>query len=204
VFENYPMGQELCDSQDDVMVKDMVVEGHTHYPLTLDVIPGPATTINFIFDRTRIKAEMVSSMLKHFRRVLEEMVAAPGRRLGDVTVLSPAEVAEQTRTWNETAAAYPADESVADLFEAQAARTPAAVAVQCGPTAVTYAELDARAEQVAQGLVATGVGPDTVVAVLAERDVEWVTVLLGILKAGAGYLPLDPTHPAVRWRQILT
>ncbi|MGE3817684.1 MAG: amino acid adenylation domain-containing protein, partial [Nitrospiraceae bacterium] len=124
VFENYPMGQGLCDPQDDMMVENMVVEGHTHYPLTLDVIPGPATTINFIFDRTRIKAEMVSLMLKHFRRVLEQFVAAPGRRLGEVTVLSPAEVTEQTRTWNETEAAYPADQSVADLFEAQAARTP--------------------------------------------------------------------------------
>ncbi|WHZ21724.1 MAG: polyketide synthase module [Nitrospira sp.] len=204
VFENYPMGQGLSDAQDGVTVEDMVVEGHTHYPLTLDVIPGPATTINFIFDRTRIKAELVSLMLKHFRQVLEQIVAGPGRRLGEVTVLSAAEVREQTRTWNETGAAYPAEQSVAELFEAQVARTPAAVAVQGGAEALTYAELDARAAQVAGGLVAAGVGPDTVVAVLAARGVEWVTLLLGILKAGGGYLPLDPTHPPARWGQLLT
>ncbi|MGE3817074.1 MAG: amino acid adenylation domain-containing protein [Nitrospiraceae bacterium] len=148
--------------------------------------------------------DMMARMVEHYRVLLEQIAARPASRLSELSLLTEEERSTITGTWNETEAAYPADQSVADLFEAQAARTPGAVAVQCGPVAVTYAELEARAEQVAQGLVALGVGPDTIVAVLAERDVEWVTFVLGILKAGGAYLPLDPTHPAARRRQMLT
>ncbi|WP_447599364.1 amino acid adenylation domain-containing protein [Nitrospira sp. Nam80] len=203
VFENLPVDSSLKNQNLPFRVQHERCRTHTNYPLTVVIVPLEALELQLTYDRRQCDEGTIRRMLAQFKGVLEQMVEAPGRRLGELTVLSPAEVAEQTRTWNETAAAYPAEMSVADLFEAQAARTPAAVAVQCGPVALTYAELAARAEQVAQGLVATGVGPDTVVAVLAERDVEWVTLLLGILTAGGAYLPLDPKHPAARWRQIL-
>ncbi|WHZ21722.1 MAG: polyketide synthase module [Nitrospira sp.] len=204
VFENLPVDSSLTNQNLPFRVCQEGDRTHTNYPLTVVIVPLKALELQLTYDRRQCEEATIRRMLAQFQGVLEQLVAGPGRRLGEVTVLSAAEVREQTRTWNETGAAYPAEQSVAELFEAQVARTPAAVAVQGGAEALTYAELDARAAQVAGGLVAAGVGPDTVVAVLAARGVEWVTLLLGILKAGGGYLPLDPTHPPARWGQLLT
>src|ERR1700722_13202070 len=90
-----------------------------------------------------------------------------------------------------------------ELFEAQAARTPQAIAVTCGDVTLTYAELDERAERLAGYLISLGAGPERLVAVALERSAELVVVLLAVLKSGAGYLPVDPEYPAKRISYIL-
>ena len=99
--------------------------------------------------------------------------------------------------WNDTARAVPAV-TLPGLFAAQAARTPDAVAVTAGDTCVTYRELGERAGRVAGFLAGQGIGPEQVVAVVMERSAELVTTLLGIVQAGAAYLPVDPGYPAQR------
>ncbi|MCA1842634.1 MAG: non-ribosomal peptide synthetase [Actinobacteria bacterium] len=106
--------------------------------------------------------------------------------------------------WNDgTAACYPRRSGVHHLVEAQAARTPAAVAVAHGGAAVTYGQLEARANRLARHLGGLGVGPEVVVGVLVERGIDMVVALLGILKAGGAYLPLDPDHPTARLAAML-
>ncbi len=90
-----------------------------------------------------------------------------------------------------------------ELFEAQAARTPQAIAVTCGDVTLTYAELGERAERLAGYLISLGAGPERLVAVALERSAELVVVLLAVLKSGAGYLPVDPEYPAERISYIL-
>lgn len=92
---------------------------------------------------------------------------------------------------------------VQEVFEAQAARTPDAVALVCGEDRLTYAELNARANRVARGLVDQGVGPESLVALALTRSADAVTGLLGVLKAGAAYLPLDAEYPAERIAHML-
>ena len=99
--------------------------------------------------------------------------------------------------------AYPADLLVHELFEAQADRTPDAVALASAGESLTYAELNARANRVAHHLRELGVGPDVRVALCVERSVEMVVGLLGVLKAGGAYVPLDPSYPADRLRFML-
>jgi len=142
-------------------------------------------------------------MSRHLRRILGWAEGAePGGRVGHAQIMSGAERAQIVRGWNDTARQVPAG-TLPELFEAAAARTPDAVAVACGDAAVSYAQLDAAAGRLARVLVAAGAGPETVVAVVMDRSVALVTALLGVLKAGAAYLPVDPGYPAGRITAML-
>ena len=112
-------------------------------------------------------------------------------------VLGAAERGQLVAGWNDTAAAVPAV-TLPELFAAQAARSPDAVAVVCGDAVVSYAGAGRRADRLARVLVARGAGPESVVAVVLERSAELVVALLAVLKAGAAYLPVDPGYPAER------
>ncbi|WP_280431852.1 amino acid adenylation domain-containing protein, partial [Nocardia brasiliensis] len=150
-----------------------------------------------LFDRATVET-MVARLL----RVLEQVTADPDRPVGRLDVLEPGERDAMVRRWN-GARADVAETTVAGLFEAQVARTPESIAVACADAELSYRELDARADRLAQLLVAQGVGPDAVVAVALPRTAELIVALLGVLKAGGGYLPIDPAYPADRLRFVL-
>src|SRR6266851_833309 len=135
-------------------------------------------------------------------RVLAAVAADPGVRLSRVEVLGEAERREILSGWNDTAREVPAA-TVAGLFEAQAARAPGSVAVVCGEVSLTYGELNGQANRLARVLAARGAGPESVVAVVMERSAGLVAALLGVLKAGAAYLPVDPGYPAERVAYML-
>ena len=126
------------------------------------------------------------------------MVAQPEKRISDVELLTSAERQLLVEEWNATAAPYPSDRCIHQLFEEQAARTPDASAIRCGGRRLSYAELDARAERLADHLRSRGVGPESLVGVLLQRTPELPVALLGILKAGGAYVPLDPSYPRER------
>ena len=105
--------------------------------------------------------------------------------------------------WNDTGVAYPADVRLHELFERQVRNTPNAVAVVFNESSLTYGELDARANQLANYLLAMGVTPDSLVGVCAERSLEMVVALYGILKAGAAYVPIEPSNPAERLKFMI-
>ncbi|WP_204289607.1 non-ribosomal peptide synthetase, partial [Microbispora amethystogenes] len=130
-------------------------------------------------------------------RVLEQVASDPSVRLSQVEVLEEVEREAVLHGWNDTAAGV-AEGTFGGLFEAQVARTPDAVAVVGAGGSWSYAELDAAANRVAHALIGRGVGPEDLVGVMMERSPELIAVLLGVGKAGAGYLPIDPRHPASR------
>ncbi|MEV4583365.1 amino acid adenylation domain-containing protein, partial [Nonomuraea jabiensis] len=136
-------------------------------------------------------------LAERWTRALACLAADPAQRTSAVQVLAPEERRQVLTGWNDTAVER-ADLTLAELVEAQAARTPGAVAVVCEDAEVTYAELDERANRLARLLIASGVGPDTVVGVAMDRGTDLIVALLGVLKAGGAYLPLDPGHPAER------
>ncbi|WP_437547001.1 amino acid adenylation domain-containing protein [Sorangium sp. So ce367] len=143
-------------------------------------------------------AATVARMTRHLLAILEGFVASPEIRLADLPVMDAAERRQVLVGWNATGRAYPEELRVHELFEAQAERTPDAVAVIFDEKRLSYRELNARANQVAHALRKRGVGPDALVAIAAERSVELVVGLLGILKAGGAYVPIDPEYPADR------
>ncbi|MFE0464901.1 amino acid adenylation domain-containing protein, partial [Kitasatospora sp. NPDC058965] len=139
----------------------------------------------------------VRTLADRLVRLVEAAVAAPDTRLSELPLLTGPEHRLLLEQWNDTARAVPAT-TVPALFAAQVARTPAAPAVRYGDTVLSYAELDARANRLAHLLVARGIRPEEFVALALPRDAELMVAVLGVLKAGAAYLPVDPAYPADR------
>ncbi|HZW59305.1 MAG TPA: amino acid adenylation domain-containing protein, partial [Woeseiaceae bacterium] len=148
-------------------------------------------------------AETVRRMLRHYETLLGSVVADAGTRIGELALLSGSE-REQFAAWNATTSAYPAQATLPALVTAQAARTPAAVAVRYADETLSYAELEARSNRLARHLQALGVDRGTLVGVALERSPQLLAGLLGILKAGAAYLPLDPSFPQERLAFMLS
>ena len=130
-------------------------------------------------------------------RLLEAAVAEPERAIGRLDILGAVERQTLLRDWNDTVQPI-ASATVAELFAAQAVRTPEAVAVVFEEQQLTYGQLEERANQLAHHLRGLGVGPEVVVGLCVERSLQMVVGLLGILKAGGAYLPLDPSYPPER------
>lgn len=134
----------------------------------------------------------------HFLRVVDAFLADRDQPIRSVDLLSPQEWQALVVDFNATEAPYPGDQTVVDLFEAQARATPEAVALVFGQQQLTYAGLNERANRLAHHLNALGVGPEDLVAICMEHSLETVVGLLGIMKAGAAYVPLDPAYPKAR------
>ncbi len=148
-------------------------------------------------------ADTIARMAEHFHRLLEAVLADPTQRIGTVPFLTPVERQQALIVWNATATSTGPEACVHELFSAQAARAPGAVALVCGEEQLTYAELDDRANRLAHRLRTLGVGPEVLVGLCADRSLDMVVGVLGILKAGGAYLPLDPAYPKQRLALML-
>ncbi len=143
-------------------------------------------------------AHTIQSWLKCYRTILESIAVNPEQRVLDLPLLTDLEREEVLEEWNRTGAAYGLSGCVHEVIEQQAARTQEALAVVCEEEGTTYGELNRRANQLAHYLRSCGVGVESRVGLLLERSVESVIALLGVMKAGAAYVPLDVAQPAVR------
>jgi amino acid adenylation domain-containing protein len=159
---------------------------------------GGLTYSTDLFDRTT-----VDRMLGHLERVLEQVAANADVRLSRLALAGPQERAQVVAEWNRTEAGYPRDAGIHALFQAQAQRTPGAVALVWGAEKLTYRELDARANRLAHHLVGLGVGPESRVGVRLERSVENVVATLAVLKAGGCCVPVDTSYPPERMALML-
>ncbi|WP_223778158.1 non-ribosomal peptide synthetase [Streptomyces sp. 135] len=147
-------------------------------------------------------ADSVRAIADRLARVVEALADDPATRVGDVRLLDDAELHQALHGWNDTDTEVPAA-TLPDLFEAQVARTPDAIALVDGQDPYTYARLAARANQLAHLLAERGVGPESIVAVVMERGADLVAALLAVLKAGGAYLPVDPEYPQERIAYML-
>ncbi|WP_424638921.1 amino acid adenylation domain-containing protein [Embleya sp. AB8] len=175
----------------------------SHYALTvLALADSDRLRPTVQYRRDTFDHDTAADVAVRFGRVLRQVAADPGRHVGAVEVLDPA---ERERLLRESGGrAEPAPEAtIPALFEAQAARTPDRVAVVCGAASLTYRELNARANRLAAELIRRGVGPETVVAVAVPRSAGLVVALLAVLKAGGCYLPVDPEYPSRRLEFVL-
>ena len=161
-----------------------------------DTAHGLNTVIEYntdLFDEGRI-----DRLLGHFQQVLESALTKPDAAISRLELITATERKQLTAAWNKTERDYPRDATVSELFEAQVARNPAAVALQFDDKTITYSELSLRSNQIAQYLLRNGVGDRSLVGVYMERSIEMVAAFLGILKAGAAYVPLDLSYPKER------
>lgn len=169
------------------------------FDLTLKVIDGAGPlTAAWEYSTDLFDEATIRRMDRHLRTLLQAAVERPDLRIGELPLLEPEERRRLLVEWNATAAPYRKDQCAHERFEAQAARTPDATALVSGARRLSYRELDGRANQLARHLSRLGVGREALVGVCLPRSAELVEALLGVLKAGAAYVPLDPSYPPRR------
>lgn len=162
------------------------------------VIPTDGREYLWIYNHETVHGEIVESMMRQFATFLRNFVANPNQCLADVSLLTETEQYQMLFERNDTRKDYQSDLCIHQLFEVQVERTPEAVALVCEGEKLTYNELNQRANQLAHHLLAIGVESGTLVGVYIERSLEMIIGLLGILKTGGVYVPLDPNYPGER------
>jgi amino acid adenylation domain-containing protein/non-ribosomal peptide synthase protein (TIGR01720 family) len=202
IFENYPVDAALNAPSDELAVRDARSLEVDHHPLTLTAMPGRELLLQLAYDSGCFDAAAIQRMMAHLRNLLVGLAGDAARPVAELPMLSEEERRRVLVEWNVPSTDFPAA-PIHRLFEAQVARTPEAVALRFGDARLTYAQLNARANQLARHLRALGVGPDSRVAVHLERSLELGVALLGVLKAGGAYVPLDPAYPRERLTYML-
>ncbi len=172
--------------------------------LCLDLRHEPeGFTAHFTYSTDLFDDATVARMGGHFQTLLEGIVVNPDQQIARLPLLTDAERHQLVVEWNGTEMEYARDRCVHQLFEAQAVRTPDAIAVVFGKESLTYGELDCRANQLAHHLIKLGAKPNGLVGICLERSLEMVVGLFAILKAGSAYVPLDPAYPRDRIAYML-
>ncbi|MCI0598394.1 MAG: amino acid adenylation domain-containing protein [Beijerinckiaceae bacterium] len=206
-FENYPLDEALNKHQEIISARGIRFDEQTHYPLTIVVFPGHELTIKFSYNCGRCDQAGIARLLEHFSCLLDGLVGAPEARIGDLQLLAEGERAKLLAEWS---GAYAGQEphsvqpfesgfaGPAELFAAQAARRPDAIAIVCEGESLSYSELNKRANRLAWHLRGLGVGPEVLAGLCIERSLDMVIGILAIVKAGGAYLPLDPAYPEDR------
>lgn len=203
VFESYPAPALSSSDGSGLALRDLHFDEQTHFPLTVQVSDGEVLELTARFAADRYRIDHMERLLRHLQDLTAAMVSSANAPLGDFALLSAEETAEQA-AWNETRRPLPPYRTITEWLEAQAQASPEAVALRFGTRELSYRALHARAEPLARHLRALGAGPESVVAIHLERALELPVAILGVLKAGAAYLPLDPEQPNARLEAMIT
>ncbi|MFH8793724.1 non-ribosomal peptide synthase/polyketide synthase [Streptomyces sp. NPDC017941] len=201
VFENYPVDDDLAAAH-GLRLSGLEGIETTNYPLSLVAYPGRELTLRVGYDPELFDAATVARMAEYLTVLLEGMTTGRDRAPARLPLLTPTRRHQVLDTWNATAAHTP-DVTAADLFAAQARRTPDAPALDAGDERLTYGDLDDRSTALATRLTALGVTAEVPVGVLMDRSVALVVVQLALARTGGVYVPLDGRAPKERLRHLL-
>ncbi|WP_155729819.1 non-ribosomal peptide synthetase, partial [Paenibacillus polymyxa] len=207
IFENYPVEEQLeqlgngDESSFSITGAESVEQ--TNYDFNLVVLPGNTIHMSFGYNALAFERESVEQIRGHLVQLLEQVTAKPDIRVHELDMVTTREREQIVEAWGNTAAAYPSEQTIHGLFEAQTARTPEQTALFFEGEALTYRELNARANRLARTLRSQGVTKDRLVGLMTERSVDMIVGIFGILKAGGAYVPIDPTYPEERIRYML-
>ncbi|THC50581.1 non-ribosomal peptide synthetase [Streptomyces sp. A1499] len=204
-FQNYPLDEEDLLRSGATGVSGARVRTATHYPLSLTVHPGDVIDVRLSYAPDRLAGDRAAGILDRLIEVLTRVADDPEALLARLGGIAEAERRRILDEWSGGGAEPGAGATIPELFAAQVARTPDATALTVPADAATgarvdlsYRELDARANRLAHHIAALGAGPETFVALALPRGADLVVAVLAVLKAGAAYLPVDPSYPADR------
>ncbi len=174
------------------------------FDLTLDTVETQGRiAASLVYATDVFDAATIERLAAHWRQLLQSVASQPQQRIGLLPLLEADEQAQILGQWNRLQQAFPSRACVHQLIEAQAARTPQAIALTFGGQNLDYQQLNQRANRLAHKLIEQGVGPNVLVGLAVERSLEMVIGLLAILKAGGAYVPLDPAYPQDRLQHMM-
>lgn len=178
--------------------RDVKLHDQTNFPFNVMAYDGPRLSFKLSYDTGCFERSAVERIADLLQAILVALAETPDARICDLPRLPSQDAHATLQLWNDTSKPLPGPHCVHEAFAAQVDRTPDAVAVVDGARSLTYRELDRRANHVARALIARGARPDQMVGIYVERSAEMLVGLLGILKSGAAYVPMDPSYPRER------
>jgi amino acid adenylation domain-containing protein len=200
VFENYPVA---AARERSLNIANIRYREQSNYPLALLIIPDEQLQLLIIYDQARFDADTIDRMLGHLGTLLAAMAADPDQKLADLPVMGSEEHQQVVVEWNQTEAPLGPATWMHDQIAVVAREMPGRTAVVAWDGSLTYAELDKLANRLAHHLIRRGVSPGTPVGLYVDRSTTMIVGILGILKAGCAYIPIDPAYPAQRVAFIL-
>ncbi|VVN03344.1 Linear gramicidin synthase subunit B [Pseudomonas fluorescens] len=203
VFENAPVEVSVLDRAQSLNATSDSGRTHTNFPLTAVCYPGDDLGLHLSYDQRYFDESTIERMLAEFKRLLLALVEGFHGEMADLPLLGADERGFLLHGCNQSEHDYPLQQSYVALFETQVARHPQRIAASCLDRQLTYFELNRRSNRLGHALIAAGVGLDQPVALLAERNLDLLGMIIGSFKAGAGYLPLDPALPSPRLGRII-
>ena len=198
IFENSPAGEASWNREGSIVIRGLHCSEQTNYPMSLVAGPGTELSLKLMYDGARFDMDQVRSVLDHLAHILKQIAAPREQCIGEIALLPKSEQRKVTVDWNDTENSDSPSCCAHQLFEQQAARTPNRIAAIFGRQQMTYGELNARANRLAGWLRERGVQPGSLAGISIERSLELLVAVLGVLKAGAAYVPLDPLYPPDR------
>jgi amino acid adenylation domain-containing protein len=218
--ENYPLDKGLNSTDTGLMVDSYSVVEQPHYALALTALLYEKIEINCTYNRSLFEQETIVNLCRHLSAIINRILEGPGTTIKDMEILSPKEKKRILLEFNHSGPGYTGEQTIHRLFAAQAKKFPGRIALlwlskniqtknpysqtsfsELNPvedTSVTYGELDKKCNQLVSLLRGKGVKPGDVVGIMMERSIEMVMGIIGILKAGAAYLPIEPDYPQDR------
>ncbi|UEH06909.1 non-ribosomal peptide synthetase [Pseudomonas sp. HN8-3] len=203
VFENAPVEVSVLDRAQSLNATSDSGRTHTNFPLTAVCYPGDDLGLHLSYDQRYFDESTVQGMLSEFKRLLLALVQGFHGDMAELPLMGEQEREFLVEGCNQSAHAYPLERSYIELFEQQVAQHPQRIAASCLDQQWSYDELNRRSNGLGHALIAAGVGLDQPVALLAERGLDLLGMIIGSFKAGAGYLPLDPGLPGPRLSRII-
>jgi amino acid adenylation domain-containing protein len=198
VLHNFPMPSvELSE----LSVRPLHIDpGTSRFELTIDATEKSDGSIDLYFEYSTdlFESATIDRLARHFENLLVAMVANPSQHISELRMLRADDMRELHAASLESRADYPRETCIHELFEGQCVAAPDRIAVICGDQEITYAELSRRSNRLANALRRLGVGPDRLVGICLERSANMVVAMLGVLKAGSAYVPMDPHFPRER------
>lgn len=203
VFQNFPFDSVTENTVSGLKITNVVDYERNNLPLTVVGAPRREMLLGMLYDYCRYDHEIIRLMLQHLEAILEAISVAPDLRVGELPSIGRSERRNILGEWNRTESEYESRKCIHELIENHAEARPDAIALACEDQEVSYRELNNRANQLARYLRDLGVTPETRVGICLNRSAEMIEAALGSLKAGAAYVPLDPTYPLERLMYML-
>ncbi|GGX08656.1 non-ribosomal peptide synthase/polyketide synthase [Aquimarina muelleri] len=207
MFENYPVDEALSnleiDEQLGFKVSNHQTYEETDYDFYVTIIPGATYQVIFSYDQNVYESETIDRLGEHFQKILNTVLSQPEIDIKNIELNSEADKI-QLELYNNTSIPYPSTDNIASLFEEQVAQHPEHIAISFDQVSLTYQTLNNKANQLAHALQSKGIGKEDIVAIYGERSLETTIAILGVIKSGGVYLPIDPAYPKGRIDHMLT
>ncbi len=198
VFENYPVSDSMKNGADKFEISNIQAFSRTNFPIMLVVSPSNRLLVEIAYDESRFEYQQIIGIFRHIRSLFEKFADNPRQILFTVDLLSQEEKKKILVKWNDTKKDFPNHLCIHKQFEQTVEKFPENIACQYGKARLTYRELNEKANRLAHYLGKKGIGPENLVAICMERLPEMLTAILGVLKSGAAYIPLDLSYPTER------